>query len=105
MNRRLIVPAALLLAVCCLCAVVLTARAQATRPATLKILFLGDNATHRPAERFPLLEPVMKQRGIELTYTDKMSDLNPQTLSQYDGLMIYANVTQISPEPGSPSMA
>jgi putative membrane-bound dehydrogenase-like protein len=64
----------------------------------VKILFLGDNGHHVPAQRFAQLEPVFKERGIDLTYTDKMSDVNPDTLNQYDGLMIYSNETKISPE-------
>ena len=38
----------------------------------LKVLFLGDNGHHRPADRFRQLEPVLASRGIELTYTDKV---------------------------------
>src|SRR5207248_7754870 len=64
----------------------------------VKILFLGDNGHHQPPARFAQLAPVMKNRGIDLTYTDKMTDLNPSTLAAYDGLMIYSNETRISPE-------
>jgi len=64
----------------------------------LKLLFLGDNGHHQPAARFKQLQPVMKERGIELTYSDKAEDLNPETLGKYAGLIIYANTTQISPE-------
>src|SRR5438046_2672413 len=64
----------------------------------VKILFLGDNGHHTPAKRFAQLAPVMKERGIDLTYTDKMSDVNPDTLNGYAGLMIYSNETRISPE-------
>ena len=35
-------------------------------------------------------------RGIEVTYTEKISDLNPETLGKYDALLIYANTTRIS---------
>ena len=69
---------------------------QAAEP--LKLLFLGDNGHHRPAERFAQLQPVLKERGIELTYTDKLADLNPETLGKYAGLVIYANQERISPE-------
>jgi putative membrane-bound dehydrogenase-like protein len=64
----------------------------------IKILFLGDNGHHQPQARFAQLAPLMKDRGIDLTYTDKMTDLNPSTLAAYDGLMIYSNETRISPE-------
>jgi len=42
---------------------------------TLKILFLGDNAGHRPELRFRILQPVLEKRGIELTYTDTAAAL------------------------------
>jgi hypothetical protein len=45
-----------------------------------------------------MLEPVLAKRGIALTYTDKLDDLNPANLNQYDGLMIYANHTPGKPE-------
>jgi len=64
----------------------------------LKLLFLGDNGHHKPAERFAQLQPVLKERGIELTYSGKVEDLNAETLGKYDGLVIYANTTRISPE-------
>ncbi|HUE73378.1 MAG TPA: PVC-type heme-binding CxxCH protein, partial [Pirellulaceae bacterium] len=41
---------------------------------------------------------VMKARGIELTYTDKLDDLNAANLAKYDGLVVYANQERISPE-------
>jgi len=68
------------------------------QPGRLSLLFLGDNAAHRPAERFGELAPVLKQRGIDLTYTDQLSDLNAATLQKYAGLIIYANHPKISPE-------
>src|SRR6476659_9764567 len=65
---------------------------------TLKVLFLGDSGHHQPAARFAQLQPVLKERGIELTYSDKVEDLNPANLGKYDGLIVYANTTQITPE-------
>ncbi len=62
----------------------------------LAVLFLGDRGPHRPFERFEQLAPVMANRGIELTYTEKTSDLNSETLGKYDTLVIYANTTQIT---------
>jgi putative membrane-bound dehydrogenase-like protein len=72
--------------------------ASAADAGRVKILFLGDNGHHRPHDRFVQLEPVFKARGIDVTYTDKMGDINPDNLKQYDGLMIYSNETRISPE-------
>ncbi|MEX0794283.1 MAG: ThuA domain-containing protein, partial [Pirellulaceae bacterium] len=65
---------------------------------TIEILFLGDRAGHNPSARFRQFEPVMKERGIVLTYTEDLQDLNPETLKAYDGLLIFANHTRISPE-------
>ena len=67
-------------------------------PPPLKLLFLGDSGHHQPAARFRQLQPAMKERGIELTYTDKMEDINAENLGKYAGLVIYANTTRISPE-------
>ena len=61
----------------------------------LQVLFLGDNGPHRPRERFAILEPVMRDRGIQLTYTDRVADLNPEQLAQYDALLLYANIDRI----------
>jgi len=72
--------------------------AEPVKPAKLKVLFLGDNGHHQPAARFKQLQPVFAKRGIELTYTEKLEDLNEKNLSGFDALMIYANHTKISPE-------
>jgi hypothetical protein len=73
----------------------LSLHAQESKP--IKVLFLGDNGHHRPAERFRQLQPVLAKRGIDLTYTDKMEALDPKLLSSYDALILYANTTQINP--------
>jgi hypothetical protein len=67
-------------------------------PKPIKVLFLGDNGHHKPAERFRQLEPVLSKRGIELIYTDKVDSLNPKTLGEVDALVIYANTTKITAE-------
>jgi uncharacterized protein len=67
------------------------------RPAPLKVLFLGDRGHHRPADRAAQLIPVMAGRGIEITYTEKTADLNPETLGKYDALIVYANIDRIQP--------
>jgi putative membrane-bound dehydrogenase-like protein len=64
----------------------------------LKVLFLGDQGHHRPAERAAQLAPVMASRGIEITYTEEMGSLAPANLAKYDALIIYANTTSIQPE-------
>jgi putative membrane-bound dehydrogenase-like protein len=78
--------------------VILSAATHVSAAEPLKLLFLGDNGHHQPAARFAQLQPVLKERGIELTYSDKVQDLNAETLGKYDGLIIYANTARISPE-------
>ncbi len=65
---------------------------------TIQILFLGDNGHHRPADRAEQLIPVMRNRGIEIRYSDDAGQLNPQALEPFDGLLIYANIARIQPE-------
>ncbi len=71
---------------------------SAAEPTRLKVLFLGDGGHHQPAARFKQLQPVFAARGIDLTYTDKLDDLNATTLAGYDALIVYANHTKITPE-------
>ncbi len=70
--------------------------AEATPP--LKVLFLGDKGHHRPADRAAQLIPVMHDRGIEVTYSVKVGDLNASTLTKYDALLVYANIDEIAPD-------
>ncbi|MEZ6137627.1 MAG: ThuA domain-containing protein [Pirellulaceae bacterium] len=56
---------------------------------------MGDNGHHLPARRFQELAPALAERGIELKYTDRMEDINAQTLSTFDGLVLYANIDRI----------
>jgi uncharacterized protein len=78
--------------------VVVTSWAAEEPAKPIKVLFLGDNGHHRPAERFRQFQPVLARRGIDLTYTDKVGALNPETLNAYDGLIVYANTTKVTPE-------
>lgn len=81
----------------CLLGIALEHSALAAEPG-LKVLFLGDKGHHQPAERFAILQPALAKRGIELTYSDKMGDLNDETLAKYDALVIYANTEKIEPQ-------
>src|SRR5258708_38948073 len=71
----------------------------AAEPKPLKLLFLGDNGHHKPAERYRQLAPAMAGRKIEVVYTDKADALSDKTLAGYDGLRVYANIDAITPEP------
>lgn len=44
------------------------------------------------------LQTPLFQKGINLTYTTDVNDLNSTKLNNYDGLMIYANHDEITPE-------
>ncbi len=71
---------------------------QAADPPPIKILFLGDKGHHQPEARYRQIAGVMAKRGIDLVYTDKVEMLTPKILTSYDGVLIYANTTKISPE-------
>ncbi|WP_435011668.1 PVC-type heme-binding CxxCH protein [Tundrisphaera lichenicola] len=73
-------------------------RADDPAPKPLKVLFLGDQGHHRPADRAAQIIPLLATRGIDVTYTEATSDLNPETLAKYDVLMIYANIEKIEPD-------
>jgi putative membrane-bound dehydrogenase-like protein len=64
----------------------------------IRILFLGDQGHHQPADRFKQLEPALTTAHIRYTYTESLDDLNPDKLAGYDCIVIYANHTKISPE-------
>ena len=68
------------------------------RPRRTEVLFLGDNGHHKPLERVPQLMAALGNRGINITYTDQLTDLNTSNLAKYDGLLIYANWDSI-PKP------
>src|SRR5262249_19562823 len=76
-------------------ALVLGGSTAADRP--ISVLFLGDRGHHRPEDRARQLSPVLYDRGIEVTYTEKLADLNPETLARYDALLVYANIDRIEP--------
>ncbi|GAC1465933.1 MAG: ThuA domain-containing protein [Isosphaeraceae bacterium] len=64
----------------------------------MTVLFLGDRGHHRPADRADQIIPVLGDRGIQVTYTENLEDLNRQTLRRYDALLLYANIDAIQPE-------
>ena len=64
----------------------------------ISALFLGDRGHHQPFERASQLIPVLEPRGIDIEYTERVEDLNPDRLSSFDCLIIYANIGRISPQ-------
>ena len=77
--------------------IVLLAGSLSVDASELQLMFLGDQGHHRPADRFRQLEPVFKERGIDLTYTEDMNSLRHDNLDRYDGLIVYANIDEIEP--------
>ncbi|WP_075352690.1 PVC-type heme-binding CxxCH protein [Algoriphagus marinus] len=70
-----------------------------TDPRRVEILVLGHESEHHNSEKLMMyLATPLFQKGINLTYTTNLEDLNSETLNNYDGLMIYANHETISPE-------
>lgn len=62
-----------------------------------EVLFLGHDSEHHDSGKYaPWLATSLFSSGINLTYTEDPDDLNPETLSKYDGLIIYANHDTIS---------
>ena len=64
----------------------------------MNVLFLGDNGHHQPRARFAQMQPALSARGINLSYTDNMRDLNPEFLAKHDALVVYANIDRIEPD-------
>lgn len=81
-----------------LACLLLTSQLFAQQGRRLEILFLGDNGHHKPIERVPSLMAALGPKGINITYTDDLKDINGQNLNKYDALMIYANWDEITPE-------
>lgn len=64
----------------------------------VKVLFLGDKGHHNPLDRFRQVVSEMMGRGVDLTYTDELSQINPANLKRFDALMLYANITKATPD-------
>ncbi len=76
-----------------------SSKSEATKARRLEILFMGDKVGHhKPAERVPQIMAALGPKGFNFTYTDNLEDLNPETLSKYDALMLFANWDSIAPQ-------
>lgn len=75
-----------------------TSKPPAPEARHVEILFLGapveNGPGHDPVERYRILKKALGTDGINLTYTQDLSDLNRTVLDQYDGLMLYGNWKQ-----------
>ena len=70
--------------------------AQAAPADRLKVLFLGDDALHRPYARAKEILPALARNGIDMFYTDDVSDLNDENLDLYHALIFYNNQSTLS---------
>jgi len=64
----------------------------------LEVLFFGDDAGHKPIERYKIFKEVCGHRGINLTYEKRMEALTKENLARFDVLLVYANHQKISDE-------
>lgn len=63
-----------------------------------EVLFLGNVGKHHDSGKYaPWLAISLFNKGVNLTYTTDLNDLNTENLSHYDGLVIYANHDSIAP--------
>jgi putative membrane-bound dehydrogenase-like protein len=102
MKKILVLPLGLLAA-----AVVLAQSMKLPSPAArrVEVLFLGapthNHPGHDPIERYRVLKKNLGTAGIDLTYTETLTDLRPEVLGNYDALIFYANWEQNGPmDPG-----
>ena len=66
-------------------------------PRRIELLFLGHEIEHHNSRAyFPILASALTKDGINITYTEKPSDLNSDNLELYDGLIVYANHEEIT---------
>lgn len=69
------------------------------KPRRIEILFLGHAQEHHNSREYmPILASALTQSGINITYTEEVTDLNKKNLELYDGVMIYANHEDRHPE-------
>jgi len=64
----------------------------------ISVLMLGDSGFHKPSECYRMLTKPLSKEGVELTYTEQLSDINPDNLARFDGLLVFANIERITPE-------
>ncbi len=69
-----------------------------SKPRRIELLFLGHAREHHNSRAYmPILATSLSQSGINITYTENLDDLSAETLSLYDGLIIYANHESLNP--------
>lgn len=102
MKKLVILSLAVLLASCMQKSSVkdgnLNNRKSSVNPRRAEVLFLGHTSKHHDSGKYaPWLSVKLFRSGINMSYTVDLNDLNPENLSKYDGLIIYANHDSLSP--------
>jgi type 1 glutamine amidotransferase len=70
---------------------------DANLPRRLEILFLGHKSKHHDSQQLAdIMSKEYFKDGINITYTTDPNDMNEANLSQFDGLLLYANHDQIT---------
>lgn len=73
--------------------------ASKPEPRRAEVLFLGHASEHHNSRLYaPWLATALFESGINITYTEKLEDLNKENLAKFDGLVIYANHDVLSKE-------
>ena len=73
-------------------------RSQESTARRGEVLFLGNKGKHHDSGKYaPWLAISLFKKGVNLTYTVDLNDLNAENLAKYDGLVIYANHDSLSP--------
>ncbi len=73
-------------------------RTEQTQARRGEVLFLGNRSKHHDSGKYaPWLAISLFKRGVNLTYTVNVNDLNADNLAKYDGLVIYANHDTLPP--------
>ncbi len=67
------------------------AAAAAVGPGAIRVLFLGDEGTHKPVERFNLLNAALAPQGFKITFIKDLAELTRARLDESDVLLVYAN--------------
>ncbi|RYD41873.1 MAG: ThuA domain-containing protein, partial [Verrucomicrobiaceae bacterium] len=70
------------------------AQAPMDTPRRLEVLFLGDDAGHKPIERYRVIKQVLAPQGINVTFVEDLSKITRENLDLYDALLVYANHEQ-----------
>ena len=79
-----------------ICSIVTTLAQNAPKGRRLQLLFLGDKGHHKPFDRYPSLQSAVGVKGMNITYTDNLKDLNDDYLNKFDALIIFANQDSIA---------